>query len=334
MTFNPAPLDAAEVLSPDWLTIALGRPVSTVTEVWRQENVATKIRFTADDEALCVKGYFGPSSAAFIATGSREARFYSELAPMLPLQTPACVYTGIDPETKHGVVIMRDLVPEGTTFLTALSPYSSDQVAATLEQLAAMHAATWDSAPLQSLPWVAPLFESYANVLPDEELAALVNGPRKEGIPEEVRQPKRIKGALGALARRYAGQPSCLVHADAHAGNLYESADGRPGLIDWATYQLVHWSFDVAYHVGAVLEPEQRAASERDLLAHYLDHRAALGVPAPPFDDAWADFRAALAYGYFMWAITRRVEERVMLTFNRRLGTAVTDHDSYALLGV
>ena len=345
---SPAPTDLAEVLSPAWLTSALGARypgvvVRSVTEVERLETVASKVRFAVDYEttaghaipsALCVKGYFGATSAQWVSVGSREARFYAELAPALPVQVPPTVYTGIDADTQHGVVVMHDLVAAGSTFLTALSPYTPDQVAATLGELALLHARTWDDARMRATPWLAPVFESYANALSDEELGALLDGPRGDGIPATVRRPGRIKASLGALARRHAGGPVCLIHADAHAGNLYEAPDGRPGLIDWQTYQLAHWSIDVAYHIGAVLEPAERAASERELLAHYLDRRSAHGVATPAFDDAWADYRAGLAYGYFMWAITRRVDEQVMLRFNRRMGTAVSEHDSLGLLGV
>ena len=37
-------------------------------------------------------------------------------------------------------------------------------------------------------------------------------------------------------------------------------------------------------------------------------------------------YREALAYGYFMWAITRRVERRVIETFVARLGSGARRH--------
>jgi len=333
LTPGAAPLELDDVLDPAWLSRALGRPVHNVTEVWRQVNMATKIRLDVDGEALCIKGYFG-APAGQVRLGGREARFYAELASTLPIDVPPLRHAGIDEATGHGVVVMEDLVAAGATFLTARSPYTPDQVSATLDQLAALHAATWDAPRLEALPWVASQIETYVDVIDDAELGELLAGPRGEGIPDEVRDARRVKRGLLALARRHAGHPACVDHCDAHAGNLYEWPDGRVGIIDWATYQLVHWSFDVAYHIGAVLEPDVRAATERDLLAHYLDRRAGRGVASPSFEEAWEDYRCALAYGYFMWAITRRVEEDVMLTFNRRLGTAVAEHRSYELLDV
>ena len=95
------------------------------------------------------------------------------------------------------------------------------------------------------------------------------------------------------------------------------------------------WALDVAYHLGAVLEVEDAPEHERALLEHYL------GVGSRPAaarcstsDDAWLEYRAHLAYGYFMWAITQMVDPPIIVTFTRRLGLAVADHDGFGLLGV
>jgi hypothetical protein len=42
----------------------------------------------------------------------------------------------------------------------------------------------------------------------------------------------------------------------------------------------------------------------------------------------------SVVYGYFLWAITRRVEPAIINVFVNRLGSAVTRHESYRLLGV
>jgi hypothetical protein len=91
---------------------------------------------------------------------------------------------------------------------------------------------------------------------------------------------------------------------------------------------------DIAYHVAGSLSPEDRRANEQELLREYLSHLRAAGVQAPEFDEAWEDFRVAVIYGYFLWSITRRVYEPITIEMNRRLGTAVTEHESFGRLGV
>jgi hypothetical protein len=41
-----------------------------------------------------------------------------------------------------------------------------------------------------------------------------------------------------------------------------------------------------------------------------------------------------MAYGFFMWAITQKVEPAIVEEFNRRLGLAVTELGTFELLGV
>jgi aminoglycoside phosphotransferase (APT) family kinase protein len=126
--------------------------------------------------------------------------------------------------------------------------------------------------------------------------------------------------------------PSCLVHGDAHAGNLYLTADGRPGLVDWQLLNRGHWALDVAYHIGAVLTVADRERAERDLVRHYLDRLRSYGAAAPSWEEAWRDYRRALVYGYYLWSITRRVAEPITCEFATRLGLAVAANDSFASL--
>ena len=86
--------------------------------------------------------------------------------------------------------------------------------------------------------------------------------------------------------------------------------------------------------LAAVLDPDDRARSERDLVDHYLDRLAAHGGSPPERDDAWWLYRAHLPYGFFMWGITRRVVRPVIEHLTGRLGLAVAQHGSLDLLGV
>jgi hypothetical protein len=83
---------------------------------------------------------------ARVSAGEPEARFYLEIAPTLPVRVPPCVYAAIDPDSGHALVLMEDLVAQGATFLTALSPYSVEQAKGTLDQLAKLHAEHWGDA--------------------------------------------------------------------------------------------------------------------------------------------------------------------------------------------
>lgn len=345
---SPAPLDLDEVLSPAWLDAVLGARFpgtrvagTTVTEELR--TIATKVRFAiaydanpaGAPDACCVKGYFGPESASFASLGQVEARFYSELAPHLAVSVPPCVHAGIDPDSGHGLILMEDLVAGGSTFLTALSPYSVDQAAATLEQLARLHTA--DRTALTAggdTGWLAPRLAGYLGYVTEERLQEQLDDGRADGLAAEVRRADRLRAGLQVLAERSAAASACVVHGDAHAGNLYLDPSGAPGLIDWQVVQWGTWELDVAYHLGAVLDVADRTAHEQALLAHYLDAVRARGGDPPAPAAAWDAYREALVYGYFMWGITQRVERPVLETFVHRLGAAVQEHASLDRLGV
>src|SRR5438067_1508360 len=74
-----------------------------------------------------------------------------------------------------------------------------------------------------------------------------------------------VTAAAKGLAAIDADKRICLVHGDFHAGNVY--VDGsRPGLIDWQVAHVGHWATDIAYHIAAVLDIDDRRKHERDLL--------------------------------------------------------------------
>ena len=334
---SPAPLDLAVVVAPAWCSEILGREVTRVEVVEELVTIASKVRFLVtfadgDSLALCVKGYFSPDSAGFVDLGQLEVHFYESLAPALDLEVPGCVHTGIDPDTGHGIVVMRDLVAAGCTFLTPLSAYTPEQTAQTLAQLARLHHA--DPRAIVGEPaWLAPRLAGYLAYVPEDRLQALLDDGRSTSFAPEIADARRLRSAFAVVAERAAARPEHVVHGDSHAGNLYLTPDGRPGLVDWQVIQLGPWALDVAYHVGAVLDPADRERHEADLVRGYLDVRRSLGDDVPAFSVAWDEYREALVYGFYMWAITQRVARPVLEAHVARLGRAVEHHDSLARLG-
>jgi hypothetical protein len=344
---DPAPLSLATVLSPEWLSRALSgahdEPVTvkTVEVVETLKTIATKVRFAVTYEgsqpslpsSFCIKGYFDPVGPARMNAGLTETLFYRELAADLDIRVPPCLYTGIDDATGHAIFIMQDLVSTGSVFLTALSPYTPEQARGTLDQLARLHASKWDAPELAKTDWLASKIELLLAHVDAEKLQQQLDGPRGAELPAEVKDAHRLRRSLSAVLAAGDGQPSCLIHGDAHAGNIFESPAG-PGIIDWQLAQNGSWALDVAYHVAAVLSVEERERSEVELLRHYLDRRASYGVTSPTWDEAWLSYRTGMAYGYYLWGITHIVDPVITCEFVKRLGTAVSYHDSFALLGV
>jgi hypothetical protein len=335
-----------EVLDRQWLSAALGQrlPGLEVTSVLPGpvvSRISTNARFRIECRGgvppelpadLCVKGYFADwseTAAASRSAGVPEALFYRHLAGGTGVRTLDCYYADVDPLTNHGVVITGDVASQGATFLDALSPYSTDQVAESIEQYAILHGRTWSLGQTDA-PWLAPRLRATmrARGLPD--IRGNLEGPNGTQVPEELRDPDRLFGAVGQLASGLnADMPRCLLHGDAHVGNVYLNASGRPCLVDWQLVQRGPWYLDVGYHLASTLSTDVRRQSESDLLAHYLDRLRHEAGDAPPWDEAIRSIGMGMVYGFFLWAITLKVAQPIIASMLERLGTAVADHHAY-----
>lgn len=311
------PATLAEALDPDWLAQALaddsgGRAIAAVEQVELIRTVATKVRFAvtfADGGrgSYCLKGLLDVD--AMTARGGPtcvlEADFYGKVAPVADVRVPRAVTTVIDREAQQAVTIMRDLIVDGATFCSALDPFAADDALMSLDQLSRLHA---QSAFLAGADWIRPRAAELAKMsyVTPEMLQELLDGPRGDNLSPRVRSAANLAAAIRALAERDAARPQFMIHGDAHAGNVFRTAQGM-GVIDWQLLQRGGWALDVAYHLNAVLPTEVAEMEERRLLGEYLAMMRGHGMAMPGEEEAWLQYREAVTYGYYLWSITRRV---------------------------
>ncbi len=338
-----------QALEPQWLSAVLGRrypgvKVASVQPGPIVSRVSTNARFHLEfvgsvpdslPADLCVKGYFAdcPSGDTAQRVGVPEALFYRDLALESGVRTLNSIYADVDSEFRRGVVITEDVVVQGATFLDSLSPYGIDQVAESLEQLAILHGRSWNRATAMG-SWLTPRLGIVMIGRGIPEIGGNFEGPIGSGVPEEVRDAERLFVSYRALAQRVAEsrEPECLIHGDAHVGNLYLDRTGHPYLVDWQMVQRAPWYLDVGYHIGCTLSPDDRREHETDLLAHYLGCLRREGVEPPSKKDAWSQIALGMVYGFYLWGITLKVAPPITTVMLERLGTAVLDHDAYRSL--
>jgi hypothetical protein len=338
-----APSTLQQAIDPAWLQQALAsvigkQPITSVETVEVIRTMATKVRFKVNhaggSEAFCLKGFLDvdAENAAGGSTMIKEADFYDQIAPHVAMRLADCVVKVVDREAQTGTIIMRDLVEQGARMSNALMPIGVEVVTGTLTQLAALHAG---SALLNSSPWIPYRMSQTASRphLATTVIQELLNGPRSAGLPAATTNAEHLIAALKVLAERDSQRPQVPIHGDCHAGNIFLTAAG-PGFLDWQLIQRGGWALDVAYHINSLLPVEVAEREERNLLNHYLDAARSLGTVVPSFDEALTQYREAVVYGYYLWAITRRVVPEITNLSNSRLGSAVTRHESYRLLGV
>jgi hypothetical protein len=282
---------------------------------------------------LCAKGYFGDVGRGSSQAGVPEACFYRDLAGPTGVRTLNSVWADLDPVTGDGVVITQDVVEAGGVFLDALTPCTVDHVADNLSQFAILHAHAWENERMMEAEWLAPRLAWILNVRGFKEINGNFEGPNGSRVPDNTRDAQALIDGYTRLSSRAPGPGWTVVHGDAHMGNTFLDGDGRPSLLDWQVVQYGPWGIDVGYHIASALEPDVRAANERDLLQHYLDALGAAGIERPPsFDEAWDAYRAGVVHGFFLWGITQFVTSDIIEVLLYRLGTAVSQLESYRVL--
>jgi hypothetical protein len=336
----PQTLD--EAVEPAWLTAALaevsgGAEVESVELAEVIKTMASKVRvrvkFAGDDQvhAYCLKAFLGEANTGGLTT-IREGKFYSDIAPRTTMRLPKVPAQVLDQQNGDGILIMEDMIEAGARFCSALEPFTPELAAQSLDQLARLHVNTDIAATTDWLPNRIDVIAAKHHFT-EEKQQSLLDDPRGKTLDDRTRSATLLHGALKKLAERQASKPKTLCHGDCHAGNLFLTAEG-PGFTDWQLVQRGHWTLDVAYHMNAILPVDVAEKHERDLLKGYLDAVKTHGGQAPGWDEAWEDYRAAMAYGFYHWAITQRVDPPITYIFNERLGAAVMRHETYKLLGL
>lgn len=332
----PVPDSLEQALSVEWLTAALGIDIVAVVPGPVVDRISTNARFsirTADGRSrrFCVKGYFNDIGRAARYVGAPEAYFYRELAAATGVRTLHSVYADIDPHTQHGVIITDDVVAQGATFLDGNSPYTPDHTAQTLAEFARLHATTWASPRCADAPWLAPrlgrALDVWGLTTTLDIIGRNLDGPNGQGVPASVSDPQRLVDAYRALVEMHV-EPWCVIHGDAHVGNVFLDTGGMGCLVDWQLVQRGAWYLDVGYHIASTLTVDERRGAERDLLRHYLDALASHGVTPPPWAEAWRAIAFGMVHGFYLWGITTKVQPAIIATLLHRLGTAVADHDA------
>ena len=337
----------------DWFNHALraGGHHVTVTRAERLDVIhatCTKARFRLNydgdsslPERMILKGAFEPHSERMQSMYQWEARFYAEIAPHVSLNVPRAFHAGVEPGGWRAATLMEDLTVRGVRFCRAQEPLGFGHVQRRLDQLATLHARSWNSPDLQPggrWDWVQRRFGAFSQAYNDyyleaERWAACMASPRGVAVSGKLQDRNWMRHALARLTAFEAEDPFCLNHGDTHPGNLYVDADGTPGFLD-VTVMRSPWWAEIAYHLVASIDIAERRAWEGPLLGYYLARLADAGGPRLAFEHAWLRYRQAIAYGLFIFLIneTRFQSEATNTAYTARFGTAAIDHDTVGLL--
>jgi len=344
----------SDEVTPDWLSRALSirYPKVKVTSVVKGiplSGTATKIRLLLDyndqghafglPPTMIVKGGLSEYQYAEMLSVAyrRETIFYRDIGPRLAINLPECYFAGIDLDTGQGLLLLEDLLAKNVTFGLGTRPLTPEKAAAILDLLASLHGVWWNSSELDTLEQFPG---SMAELMPTmlfnpQHWADCMARPRAAGLPAELRDPICVEEALRAMWRIDQEGPHCIIHGDAHLGNVYFERAGAPGFIDWQFVMRGSWAFDFTYFLIGALDIEDRRKHERDLLTRYLEKLAQGGVTAPDLDQAWLAYRQHVIHG-FMWVANPEEQqpEEISKANAERYAAAMADLETLESLGV
>jgi hypothetical protein len=265
-----------------------------------------------------------------------EACFYDQLAPGLPVALARCFYAGYDADPDEYVVLLEDLAPAlAGDQLAGLHP---DDAAAAVAELAALHAAGWDSQKLAGLPWLNRSGPETAALLA-AAISDLYPGFRdRYGERLEQGTLRLIEDFLPNAGSYLAGtdEPRTIVHGDFRADNLLFGR-GRPVVLDWQTAGFGAAAGDLSYFLASSLPVAARRQYEEALVRRYHAGLERRGVELS-WHDCWAGYRRHAFGGIVMDIIAamfvQQTErgDQMFATMARRHARHALDLDALALL--
>ncbi|KAF3015279.1 hypothetical protein E8E14_006441 [Neopestalotiopsis sp. 37M] len=258
-------------ITTEWLSSKLGHKVKSIENTSNIWGTASKLFYTItyEDDGnssdrptyICIKGVFDPKMIEAqpwtVSLAQRESEFFSEVAPHVKnMIFPTGWWAG--KSEKQGIAIMSDLTKEGCSFAAEVASYPVEKVMNGVAQLASLHAQYWGQS---------------------QDDHPLVRQPGRPQLPEYLMDGKRCNEALDRYYAERNPRFRTLLHGDTHIGNIYFTADGQIGFLDWSAFHFGSCFHDIVYFMTAMLSIEDRRAHEMEVLDHYLATLHRLGGP-------------------------------------------------------
>ena len=302
-------------VTPQWLTAVLDG--ATVTAV-RAERIAEDTGFSALLYRLHLVGEGAPSSVIVKLPAESEARramelldgyqrelsFYRHVAGAAPMQTPRVYAAHMTTDSADFVLVLEDLCDwDNADHLAGLS---LDRARLCIEQLAGLHAWSSDgrnAAVLEAFPSMdTPIVR---------DLLIPAFGPGWQIYLDN--SSVRVSASVARFAEGFAGRAvtalpalterDMLLHGDIRADNMFFDGD-RLKVVDFQFAARGAGAADIAYLVSQGLPTEVRRGHDEALIREYLAHLSADGVTDYSLDEAWRQYRFAVAYLMVLPVIT------------------------------
>ena len=224
----------------------------------------------------------------------REAHFYATFAAEVPVRTARCWFVG-DGDTTP--LLLEDLADQRMGDQTEGMRLADAE--ATLDALADLHAAFWQSDRLGE-PWLASPGEGgYATMIGTLVASGAPALAERYGDHVSGELMDTIVGWAPAwteiLARLVEG-PQTLIHNDTRLDNLFFSHDGTPCLIDWQLTARGRGTQDVGNLLAGSMDGDDLSTHWEGLLRRYHGRLVAGGVSDYSYNQCVEHYRQNIIY--------------------------------------
>jgi hypothetical protein len=231
------------------------------------------------------------ATSAALRHGAIEVGFYSNYADRSAVRTPGCHLAVINAAADDFVIILEDLAD--STQGDQIEGMTPDEVAAAVDELAALHGSWWESTP----PDISDVLGERGDPGAHAALLAMLQTGFTERYGDQLgSEVMAVTERLMAKLPDYLGDrpgPVSMVHGDFRPDNLLVSPHGV-AVVDWQTVHSGAALSDLAYLVGGALPPDDRVDHEHELLDRYRARLAEQGVEVD---------RGTIEHGYRRYAL-------------------------------
>ena len=274
----------------------------------------------------------------------REYAYYRQVAPHVPLRSPALLYGDFDESDHRFVLVLEDLGRMSS--IDQVDGASPQQAMTAIRAIARMHGQYWnkvDRPPVSvfnepSNSRGPALTESiYQDSLPValQRFGAYFTDPMRRLAEEYGQRLARHRAAVAA-------GPQTFTHGDYRLDNMLFGSDADLddfAVLDWQVCGIASGLYDVAYFLSSSVAPEVRRQIERDALAEYHDVIRSMGAADFTFEQCWRSYRQNML-GCLMTPIIAgsRLDfpdarsQRLAEVFLQRTLTAIADLDAREFL--
>jgi hypothetical protein len=277
-----------EGLTKAWLSDKLGFTVQdfkgeTLGEGGGLLGMVTRVHLTAAEGPATIIAKFPtqtPENRAVAETYDmygREYRFYTQVAPHVPLRSPACYHAEFNPENNDFVILLEDL--QGFRLGDQVEGCTLDEAHQIIGSIAGLHRNTWEPDHITDIQQHDMPYQREGMIGGYEFGWPVVQELFPHLLNEELIQVLgKVPDHVSNLLDRIHEGPLVIAHGDLRLDNIFFSKDDI-ALVDYQAVCKAAPEHDLAYFVTQSLPDDVRQAE--DWLAVYHRHLTSEGISYP-----------------------------------------------------